>query len=61
MNHRQTRLRRDVKKPAPAPRDISPAEDLVRCTREFARQRPEIAALACLCAGFILGWRLKPW
>jgi hypothetical protein len=27
----------------------------------FAREKPEVTALACLGIGFILGWKLKPW
>lgn len=28
---------------------------------EYARERPEVAALWCFGIGFVLGWRLKPW
>jgi hypothetical protein len=35
--------------------------DLVEYLREYARQRPEVAALWCFGIGFILGWKLKPW
>lgn len=38
-----------------------PIDDLVRYSKEFARERPEYCALACLAVGFVLGWRLKPW
>jgi hypothetical protein len=37
------------------------ARDLVDYLREYARQKPEVAALWCLGIGFILGWKLKPW
>lgn len=29
--------------------------------REYAVQRPEVAALWCFGIGFVLGWKLKPW
>jgi hypothetical protein len=35
--------------------------DLVEYLREYARQKPEVAALWCFGIGFILGWKLKPW
>lgn len=35
--------------------------DLVDYLREYARQKPEVAALWCFGIGFILGWKLKPW
>lgn len=28
---------------------------------EYARERPDVAALWCFGIGFVLGWRLKPW
>lgn len=41
--------------------DLRPQEDIVAYAREYARERPEIAALWCFGFGFILGWKLKPW
>ena len=41
--------------------DLHPVEDLLQYFRDYARERPEVVAMACLGAGFILGWRLKPW
>jgi hypothetical protein len=38
-----------------------PLEDLTQYAIDFARERPEVAALWCFSLGFILGWRLKPW
>lgn len=38
-----------------------PTEDLVRYLTEYARERPDVAALWCFGIGFILGWKLKPW
>ena len=41
--------------------DLRPFEDFVTYLREYARERPEVAALTCFAVGFILGWKLKPW
>jgi len=38
-----------------------PAEDLVSHLREYARQKPDVAALWCFGIGFVLGWKLRPW
>jgi hypothetical protein len=35
--------------------------DLIDYLKEYAREKPEVAALWCLGIGFILGWKLKPW
>jgi hypothetical protein len=37
------------------------AADVLDYLREYAREKPEVAALWCLGIGFILGWKLKPW
>jgi hypothetical protein len=37
------------------------ARDMLDYLREYAREKPEVAALWCLGIGFILGWKLKPW
>jgi hypothetical protein len=37
------------------------ARDMIDYLREYAREKPEVAALWCLGIGFILGWKLKPW
>jgi hypothetical protein len=29
--------------------------------RDYAREKPEIAALWCFGLGFVLGWKLKLW
>jgi hypothetical protein len=36
-------------------------EDLVTYLRNYARDRPDAAALWCFGVGFVLGWKLKPW
>ena len=38
-----------------------PAQDLVHYLKEYARERPEVAALWCFGLGFIIGWKIKPW
>jgi hypothetical protein len=37
------------------------ARDVVDYLKEYAREKPEVAALWCFGLGFILGWKLKPW
>ena len=41
--------------------DKNPSQDLVEYLKDFAKERPEAAALWCLGIGFVLGWKLKPW
>lgn len=52
--------RQPVRSPQPtsAPQ---PAQDILRYLKEYAREKPEIAALTCFAVGFVLGWKLKPW
>ncbi|HUG89711.1 MAG TPA: hypothetical protein VML55_02685 [Planctomycetaceae bacterium] len=38
-----------------------PAQDLITYVKDYARQKPEVAALWCFGIGFVLGWKLKPW
>jgi hypothetical protein len=38
-----------------------PVTDLIGYFRQYARERPEVAALWCLGIGFVLGWKLKIW
>jgi len=45
----------------PTDHSIRPGQDFVRYLKEYARERPEVAALWCFGVGFILGWKLKPW
>jgi hypothetical protein len=40
---------------------MQPSQDLVTYLKEYARQKPEVAALWCFGIGFVLGWKLKPW
>lgn len=45
----------------PAPQHLRPTQDLLEYCRDYARAKPEIAALWCFGIGFVLGWKLKPW
>jgi uncharacterized protein YijF (DUF1287 family) len=47
--------------PAGSQSDMRPVDDLIHYLREYTRERPETVAMVCFAAGFILGWRLKPW
>jgi len=62
VNHKkQEASRRAVPAPRGATRELKPIQDLTSYVGEYARQRPETLALACLGVGFILGWKLKLW
>ena len=37
------------------------AHDVIEYLIEYSRANPGYAALWCLGAGFVLGWKLKPW
>ena len=52
---------RAVEAPGRSQHDLHPADDLVCYIRDYARQKPDVAALWCFGIGFILGWKLKPW
>ncbi len=45
----------------PLREDRETAQGLLDHLKEYARKKPEVAALWCLGIGFILGWKLKPW
>lgn len=40
---------------------LKPSQDVVQYLKDYARERPEVAALWCFGIGFVLGWKLKPW
>ncbi len=40
---------------------LQPAVDVVDYLRQYARQKPDVAALWCLGVGIIIGWKIKPW
>lgn len=37
-----------------------PAGDVVGLLRDYAREKPEVAAMWCFGLGMIVGWKLKP-
>ena len=41
--------------------DFQVGRDVIDYLKEYAREKPEVAALWCFGIGFILGWKLKPW
>ncbi|TWT73560.1 hypothetical protein Pla123a_38960 [Posidoniimonas polymericola] len=41
--------------------DLQPTADISEYIKEYARQKPEVAAMWCFGIGFIIGWKLKPW
>jgi hypothetical protein len=41
--------------------ELHPRPELVEYLKEYAREKPEVAALWCFAVGFVLGWKLKPW
>jgi hypothetical protein len=41
--------------------NLDAGRDIVEYLKEYAREKPEVAALWCLGIGFVLGWKLKPW
>jgi hypothetical protein len=41
--------------------EMHPLEDLRCYVTRYAQARPVTLAWICLAAGFVLGWKLKPW
>lgn len=41
--------------------DMRPARDLSDYVREYARQKPDVAAMWCFGLGIFIGWKIKPW
>lgn len=41
--------------------EMEVARDVIDYLKEYAREKPEVAALWCFGIGFVLGWKLKPW
>ncbi len=37
-----------------------PAGDLVSLLRDYAKEKPDVAALWCFAFGIIVGWKMKP-
>lgn len=42
-------------------REMRLLNDVSRYVQDYARERPDVFAMWCFGAGFILGWKLKPW
>lgn len=40
---------------------LQPTQDIVDYVREYARQKPDVAALWCFGLGIVVGWKIKPW
>ncbi len=40
---------------------LQPTRDIVNYVREYARQKPDVAALWCFGLGIVVGWKAKPW
>jgi hypothetical protein len=40
---------------------MKPAEDILQYLTNYAKEKPDVAALWCFGIGFVLGWKLKPW
>lgn len=57
----QTSQLEDTTAYPPDSEHLQPGADLVDYVKEYARQKPEVAALWCFGIGFIVGWKLKPW
>ncbi len=41
--------------------EMHPAQDFLCYVKDYARQKPDVAALWCFGIGFVLGWKVKPW
>jgi hypothetical protein len=59
--NRESQPRSEAAAANPRQTDIQPLDDALDYLREYARQKPEMAALWCFGVGFVLGWKLKPW
>lgn len=36
-------------------------DGVVCALKDYAKARPDVAALWCFGIGFVLGWKLRPW
>ncbi len=41
--------------------ETPPNVDRGQFAKDYARAKPEVAAMWCFGIGFVLGWKLKPW
>ncbi len=46
---------------ATAAAEMHPVQDALAYVREYAREKPDAAALWCFGLGFVAGWKLKLW
>lgn len=37
-----------------------PANDLLGLAKDYAREKPDVAAMWCFALGVLVGWKLKP-
>ncbi len=60
-----TQVKRRATTPRPLRQELEHEEpelrDMIDYLKEYAREKPEVAAIWCLGIGFILGWKLKIW
>jgi hypothetical protein len=61
MNETQAVNRPTTSMPSRGAGGRQPGRDLVEYLKQYAKERPDVAALWCFGIGFILGWKLKPW
>lgn len=40
---------------------LQPMADLGQYLKQYASEKPEMAALWCFGVGFVLGWKLRLW
>lgn len=57
----QTKTRGENERTRESNQNMRPTQDMVEYFRQYAREKPEVAALWCFGIGFVLGWKLKPW
>ncbi len=52
-----------IRRPAAKSPDgtLQPTRDVINYVREYARQKPDVAALWCFGLGIVVGWKAKPW
>jgi hypothetical protein len=53
--------RRKAADEAPLAEEMEVASDVIDYLKEYAREKPGVAALWCFGIGFVLGWKLKMW
>lgn len=41
--------------------EMNPAQDLLEYLKNYAREKPDMAALWCFGIGFVVGWKMKMW